>query len=243
MLNGRRFLNAISICLILSMLLTFPNAYGYWRYGEKVDISESNTFGTIRYFPWEGEDILPDEEEGDETSQASGLQIVLDALNNKGLSGDSKLNQYIDKRIKNFNKLEYGSVDVKEDITTMLSDVSEIHPNFEFILVGSIAGSGKNKYVEYFHIYMIDITEFNEATAAWESSGLSQSDYENDPSIFQQYFYPVNRVLVQKDSYDQWSAANAEVGYTGYGIYEGSNNGGGQQVWTFSPDSWQPGTP
>jgi hypothetical protein len=35
----------------------------------------------------------------------------------------------------------------------------------------------------------------------------------------------------------------AQIGYTGFGYYAGSNNGGGQKVWTFDPDSWIEGEP
>ena len=85
---------------------------------------------------------------------------------------------------------------------------------------------------------MIDKAEFDSATQAWDNSGLNEGDYEDDPTIFTTYFSPVNRVLVEKDEYGQWQAVSAEVGYCGFGYYEGSNNGGGQKVWTFDPDSW-----
>lgn len=57
------------------------------------------------------------------------------------------------------------------------------------------------------------------------------------------YFYPINRVLIEKDAYDQWTPISAEEGYAEFGYYEGSNNGGGQKVWTFYPTSWNPGMP
>lgn len=237
-MTSNRFMHVMLLFLVGTLLLSVPCVYGTWWYGE-APAEQANGLN-IKYFPWVGEDIIPDEEEEGETSQLNGLQAILDALNNKGLTSDSQLNQYIEKRIRNFSKLEYGSVDVKQSVSALLDDVAEVNPNFEFILQGIVAGSGKNKYVEYFYLYMIDKPQFDAATQAWEDSGVSESDYEDDPSIFTTYFQPVNRVLIEKDAYGQWHAVEAVAGYAGFGYYEGSNNGGGQKVWTFDPDSWQP---
>ena len=227
---------SILLLVIVSIIIAIPCVQASWWYGDSPYENENNI--SIKYFPWIGEDIIPDEEEEGETSQLHGLYVTLDALNNKGTSSTSKLNQYINKRIKNFNKLEYGSVDVKESVEALLSDVETVNLNFEFILVGVLKGSGNNKEVDYFYLYMIDRTPFDTAMKAWDDSGLSESNYERDPSIFDTYFSPVNRVLLEKDAYGQWQAVKAESGYCGYGYYEGSNNGGGQKVWTFDPDSW-----
>ena len=244
MTYNNRFLKIMLLIVSLSLIWSFPCVYAYWQYGEKVDISQERQF-EIKYFPWKGEEILPDEGEEGETTQLSGLELIINALNNKGLTGTSLLNQYIDKRVKNFSKLEYGSVDQKEDVTALLSDVTEndIQLNFEFILSGKVVGSGKNAHVESFYLYMIDRTVYNGVMEKWDSAGISETNYQNDPSIFQEYFYPVNRVLIEKDAYDQWTPISAEEGYAGFGYYEGSNNGGGQKVWTFYPTSWNPGMP
>ena len=237
-MTSNRFTSILLLITVVSLLFAIPGVNAFWWYGEDAEEVVNNP--NILYFPWKGEDLLPDEEEEGETSQLNGLQAILDALNNKGLSGESKLNQYIKKRVQNFIKLEYGSVDVKQSVPALLNDVADVNPNFEFILEGIIAGSGKNKYVEYFYVYMIDKPQFDAAMQAWDDSGLSESNYARDPSIFTEYFEPVNRVLIEKDAYGQWHAVIAEVGYCAYGYYEGSNNGGGQKVWTFDADSWQP---
>lgn len=234
-----KFNTVLLLITVVSLLLAIPGVQAFWWYGE--DAAEIDNSFQIKYFPWVGEDILPDDEEEGETSQLNGLQAILDALNNKGLTGESKLNQYIKKRVQNFSKLEYGSVDVKQSVPALLDDVADVNPNFEFILHGIVAGSGKNKYVEYFYLYMIDKPQFDAATEAWENAGLSEGDYEDDPTIFTTYFQPVNRVLIEKDAYGQWHAVEAIAGYAGFGYYEGSNNGGGQKVWTFDPDSWVEG--
>lgn len=226
----------LALLLIISLLFAIPCVQASWWYGDSPSDNANNL--SIKYFPWKGEDLIPDEEEEGETSQLHGMHVVLDALNNKGISGTSKLNQYINKRIKNFNKLEYGSVDVKENVEALLNDIETVNLNFEFILQGILTGSGNNKQVDYFYLYMINQTEFNATMQAWDDSGLSESNYEDDPTIFTTYFSPVNRVLLEKDAYGQWQAVSAEVGYCGFGYYAGSNNGGGQKVWTFDPDSW-----
>ena len=244
MIGEKGLFRIMMFLLSISLVWSLPCVYAYWSYGEEIDISQESQF-EIKYFPWVGEEILPDEGEDGDTTQLSGLQLIIDALNNKGLSSDSKLNQYISKRIKNFSKLEYGSVDQKESVTALLDDVvtEDIHLNFEFILSGNIVGSGKNAYAESFYLYMINVDEYNGIMDLWNSSGLSESEYESDPSIFQDYFFPINRVLIEKDAYDQWHPVVAEEGYAGFGYYEGSNNGGGQKVWTFDPGSWVPGQP
>lgn len=236
MMNSNRLTTVLLLITVVSLLLAIPGIQASWWYGE--DPNDMDNAFQIKYFPWVGEDILPDEEEDGETSQLHGLQAILDALNNKGLTGESKLNQYIKKRVQNFNKLEYGSVDLKQSVPALLDDVADVNPNFEFILQGIVAGSGKNKYVEYFYLYMIDKPQFDAATEAWDNSGLRESNYEDDPTIFDTHFEPVNRVLIEKDAYGQWHAVIAEIGHCGFGYYEGSNNGGGQKVWTFDPDSW-----
>lgn len=240
-LFGIIFLVSLMLCI-----WSLPSVYGYWMYATKPPFVEDETKSVeLKYFPLRGEDNIEDEGQEGETTQMDGLGVIIDALNNNTNNGSStsKLNQYIDKRVKNFNKLEYGSVDVKEDVVKMLSDVTTMNPNFEFILSATIVGSGKNKKVESFCLYMINTTAFEEATQKWENSGLSESNYEKNPSIFQEYFYPVVRVQIEKDAYGQWKPKVAETGYTGYGYYEGSNNGGGQKVWTFDPGSWTAGTP
>ncbi len=246
MINGRKFFCIMILLISISLLLCIPCVYSYWVYGEQIVESQERVFN-IKYFPWTGEGIIPDDgdDSDDNTSQIEGLQVIIDALNNDGLStgSKSKLNQYIDKRVKNFNKLEYGSVDVKEDVVSLLDDITDIHPDFYFILSGHIVGSGKNKYVDYFDIYMVNMTEYNSALEAWDNSGLSESNYEDDPSIFNEYFYPVYKVRIEKDAYDRWQPTIGEEGYTGFGYYEGSNNGGGQKVWTFDPGTWVAGMP
>ena len=246
MIHKKMLFSMVALVSLVLFCWSLPSAYGYWVYYSGTQHVEDNVENIeLKYFPLKGEDNVDDEGEEGETTQLDGLGIIMDALNNKTVSGSStsKLNQYIDKRVQNFNKLEYGSVDVKEDVVQMLNDVTEMHPNFEFILVGTIVGSGKNKKVESFDLYMINMDAFNEATEKWENSGLSESNYEDDPSIFQEYFYPVTRVKIEKDAYGQWRPTIAESGYTQYGYYEGSNNGGGQKVWTFDPDSWVEGRP
>ena len=228
------------IALLLTILIAcnaIPVLQAHWFYNNAPESNEN--YLSIQYFPWVGSDILPDEGEAHETTQLNGLHIIIMALNNEGLSGTSKLNQYINKRVQNFSKLEYGSVDVKQDVASLLSDVATFNPNFEFILQGNVIGSGKNKYVEYYTLYMIDKPAFDAATNAWKDSGLSTSTYEKNPEIFDVYFENVNRVLITKDAYGRWHAELAEAGFTGFGYYEGSNNGGGQKVWTFDPGSWQ----
>ena len=243
-MGEKSILRIMLLLIFVSISWSLSSVYGYWAYGEKVDISQERVL-TIKYFPWEGEDILPDDgdTEDGETSQREGMDIIIKALNNEALSGDSKLNAYISKRVQNFNKIEYGSVDVKQDVASLLDDIADVFPNYQFILHGNVVGSGKNKYVEYFYLYMVDNSVYNAAMQAWEDSGISEGDYQDDPSIFSEYFYPVNRVKIEKNAYDEWAASIAEVGYTGYGYYEGSNNGGGQKVWTFYVSSWEPGNP
>ena len=229
------------MALLLTVLMicySIPALHASWWYGNTPEWNDNQL--TIEYFPWTGESLLPNEGNAGETTQLDGLNIIIMALNNEGLSGESKLNQYIKKRVQNFSKLQYGSVDVKQSVAELLSDVATFNPNFEFILHGHVVGSGKNKYVESFELYMIDKSAFDVATNAWENSGIRISDYENNPAIFPVYFENVNRVIIEKDAYGRWHAVLAEQGYTGFGYYEGSNNGGGQKVWTFDPDSWQP---
>ena len=246
MLNTKPLFAVLALISVLLCIWALPSAYGYWMYATGIPyVEDESTDVELKYFPIRGEDNIDTETDNEnETAQSDGLTVILKALNNETASGStSKLNAYIDKRIKNFNKLEYGSVDVKEDVVSMLSDVESINPDFEFILSGKVVGSGKNKYVESFYLYMIEKDVFEEAMNKWENSGLSESNYERDPSIFQEYFYPVTRVFIEKDAYGSWRAKVADLGYAGYGYYEGSNNGGGQKVWTFDPVSWTAGTP
>ena len=246
MLNTKPLFAVLALISVLLFIWALPSAYGYWMYATGVPyVEDESTDVELKYFPIRGEDNLDTETDNEnETAQSDGLTVIVNALNNETTSGSkSQLNQYIDKRVQNFNKLEYGSVDVKEDVVSMLSDVEAINPDFEFILSGKIVGSGKNKYVESFYLYMIEKDAYEEAMNKWESSGLSESNYERDPSIFQEYFYPVTRVFIEKDAYGSWRAKVVDIGYAGYGYYDGSNNGGGQKAWTFAPDSWTAGTP
>ena len=226
------------LCFIL-LTMSVSGVAATWWYGEEVQTITGSL--SISYFTLDGENWLPDQGDQNETAQLPALNIIIDALNNKGLSGTSKLNQYITKRLKNFNKVEYGSPDTKQSVNELLSDVGNVVPNFEFILQGVVNGSGNSKYIEYFYLYMIDNEPFNAAMQAWESANLRETDYIKNPSIFTVYFTPVNRILIEKDAYGRWHATSVEQGYCGYGYYDGSNNGGGQKVWTFDPDSWQKG--
>lgn len=246
MLNTKPLFAVLALIAVLLCIWALPSVYGEWMYATGVPyVEDESTNVELKYFPIRGEDNIDTETDNEnETAQSDGLSVIIKALNNETMSGStSKLNAYIDKRVKNFNKLEYGSVDVKEDVVSMLDDVEAINPDFEFILSGNIVGSGKNKHVESFYLYMIEKDVFEAAMAKWESSGLSESNYERDPSIFQEYFYPVTRVFIEKDAYGSWRARVADLGYTGYGYYEGSNNGGGQKAWSFDPDSWTAGSP
>lgn len=237
---GNGFLKIIIAILAFIFIVSIPMTYASWNYCTTDQIVGEQTDLRINYFPWVGEEILPDDDDENITSQADGVQVVLDALNNVGLpSGQSsKLNQYIAKRLKNFNKFEYGSVDVKQDPESLFSDITTVSLNFEFILSGSIV----NKEIQDFYLYMVDADVYNIAMEKWENSNYSASDYEDDPSIFQEYFYPVYRVHIEKNMYGEWAATEAIVGYAGYGHYEGSNNGAGQKAWTFDPQSWKEGS-
>lgn len=240
---GKHFFRFMIVLIFMLIVFSVPCVFATWNFCTDEQITgETKTFH-IAYFPWVGEDILPDEPTDDNTTtQLGGLEVVTNALNNAGLSSQSKLNQYISKRLKNFNKFEYGSVDVKEDVSDLLSDVADFNPNFELILSGTIAGSGNNKYIESFYLYMVDKDVYDNTMALWneaENRGeVSKNNYEDNPSIFDVYFQPVYRVKLEKNAYDEWHATIAQMGYCGFGYYEGSNNGGGQKAWAFEPSSW-----
>ena len=238
MKHSKIFLYIILFLVVLSFLQLYTTLYAVWWYNNA--IQEQDCAINISFFSWEGEEILPDDDSS-ATSQLDCVTIIIDALNNKNLpeGQNSKLNQYIKKRIKNFNKLEYGSVDTKEDIVSLLSDIATVNPNFEFILTGEVV----NKEVVSYQLYMIDITYYNATMDKWDNANITTSQYINNPSLFQEYFYPVSKVTINKNSYGQWASTMAQIGYTGFGYYAGSNNGGGQKVWTFDPDSWVEGEP
>lgn len=238
MKHNKTFLYIILLLVTLSFLQLYTMLYAAWWYNNA--IQEQNCTISINFFPWEGEEVLPDDDSST-TSQLDYVTIIVDALNNKNLpaGSQSKLNQYISKRIKNFNKLEYGSVDTKENIVSLLSDIATVDPNFEFILTGEVV----NKEVISYQLYMIDITDYNATMDKWDDANITASQYIDNPSLFQEYFYPVSRVSINKNSYGQWAITVAQIGYAGFGYYAGSNNGGGQKVWTFDPDSWIEGEP
>jgi hypothetical protein len=67
------------------------------------------------------------------------------------------------------------------------------------------------------------------------------------PSVYGYWMYATKPPFVEDETKNvelkYFPLRVAETGYTGYGYYEGSNNGGGQKVWTFDPGSWAAGTP
>ena len=72
MIGEKGLFRIMMFLLSIFLVWSLPCVYAYWSYGEKIDISQESQF-EIKYFPWVGEEILPDEGEEGDTTQLSGL--------------------------------------------------------------------------------------------------------------------------------------------------------------------------
>ena len=55
-----KFNTVLLLITVVSLLLAIPGVQAFWWFGE--DAADIDNSFQIKYFPWVGEDILPDDE-------------------------------------------------------------------------------------------------------------------------------------------------------------------------------------
>lgn len=224
----KKIMTAISLITALILVLSVGGTFATWRYalGRCADVVQNLP---LEAFPWEGSDILPEEDEVGKNHR-NLIDMILNGtvtdangkVTNLGLNhSGSYINEEIADRAGAWigRSDTLGSMDFWErsDIDKYFNTSNE---NTTFVLY--FPNGVSNTY----YLYTTDV-----------SLGAS-----NTPNIaIGENVYPVYRTVLKKNSEGYWEATETKLGYAQSAWYDNRVTGSLLKYPSFNPSTWKEG--
>lgn len=221
----RKATNVVSLVLAFVLLLSVGGAFATWQYalGRCDDVVKELP---LEVFPWEGSDILPEEDEVGKNHR-NLIEMILNGtvtnangtVTNLGLnhSGSYINNEIADRSGSWLGRSDtLGSMDFweKSDIDKYFNTSNE---NTTFVI--HFPNGVSNTY----YLYTTDV----------------DLETNNNPNIaIGEKVYPVYRTVLSKNAEGVWEATETKLGYAVSDWYDNRITGSWLQYPSFNPETW-----
>ncbi len=228
-------LKILTLLCVTVLLFSAAGVYAIWSYDETEAVYPVTEELEIRFFPWEGSELLPDEQ------GYNHFWLIENLLNGKDANGNgiglnhpnSELNQNIDDRWSS------GWFDPQKDTVGSMStwiggNLDSIFgteaANLEFLI--EFIDTNKDGKIDYYYIYTVGL-QFSQ-NPAWGVWGSPYIPYGKK-------IYPIYRTKVEKNSYGEWGATESELGFAESDEYDASTSlGFVASIPSFDQKTWEP---
>ena len=228
-------LKILSLVCVIVLVFSAAGVYATWFYDETDAVYPVSETFSLKFFPWEGSEVLPDEQ------GFNHFWLIENLLNGKDEKGNgiglnhpnSELNQNIKDRWTS------GWFDPQKDTVGSMStwiggNLDSIFgteaAKLEFLI--EFIDSNKDGQIDYYYIYTVGL-QFSE-NPAWGVWGSPYIPYGKK-------IYPVYRTKVEKNNYNEWDATESALGFAESGEYDASTSLGGlASIPSFNQKTWEP---
>lgn len=216
------------MCCIMGMalLLSIGGVYATWNYAQGTPNPINNTL-KIKFFPWNGSEVLPEDDEIGENHRT-----LIDTIINGKDIGLNTSNSYLNKQIK---KRKDGSLLVPKRDT--LGSMAVTQGDELYKLFGLTTSN-----LDFLIQFVSDTEYYLFTTGVDLGEKGSYSIFDSTPGSpttpIDQYISPIYRTRVQKIN-GKWTAVETQEGSAKSAWYEESSRDSDRtQIPSFDPDSW-----
>ncbi len=219
------------ILLILALSLTIGGTLATWDYANG-EATHSFTHLSLNIFPWEGSDVLPDDNQLGENHR----MLIENILNGKKTNSNGSVTElglnspdsYINNEIEDRSNAGWfsssdtlGSMDFWES--------SDINNYFN-------TNTANVSFILYFPDGVSD-------TYYLYTTSEELGDTGNPVTPIGKPIYPIYQTVLQKNSEGHYEAVSTKVGYANSAWYDNRITGSWLQYPSFDPETWREGEP
>ena len=225
----------MSLLCVVIVAFSVAGVYAAWFYDEEDAVYPVTETIPLQFFPWEGSELLP-EEEG-----FNHAWLIENLLNGKDANGNgiglnhpnSELNDNIDDRWTSSGWLDPKKDTVGSMSTWIGGNLDSIFgteaANLEFLI--EFIDDNNDGKIDCYYIYTVGLQFSDNPT--WGIWGSPYIPYGKK-------LYPVYRTKVEKDGYGQWAAIDSKLGFAESAEYDASTVvGSWSSIPSFDQDTWE----
>ena len=231
----------LTLTALIFLLCSVTGVYATWSFSQNSTVSiQEKLFAT--FFPWNGSELLPDQEGEDHSWLINNLISGDIGLNAKG----SYLNQQIEARWK----VGYDGVPRRDTLGSMaVSNEEQLEElfgakakNLTFLI--QFVDDNNDGSIDYYYFYTTNVDLGERGESGWRGLKIVNTVPGKPTVPIGESVYPVYRTKVELNSFGVWAATETKKGYATSSWYDENQRDSYKnvtQIPSFSPSSWVEG--